>query len=252
MALCIPCVFDMKATELAMDFGECWLSIMGKMKGGHIQDDTRKAQLQIDTTIDDLTQKEEALRTEMANIAVQVKAAQMSKNKARLNQLVLSSAAKRKSLNMTSRKRLALEHQREAIAVTQLNQQVLSSMKQTSTVLKEMGLSATINTSDEVMMDLQESHTELNELQDTLSSSFTAASDDMSDDALQEELALLLGDDTSVNTMVATPVMLNSIDAQKTEHKNYVTISDDSGKQEVVTVLAPEPYTAQVPEASAA
>ena len=82
------------------------------------------------------------------------------------------------------------------------------------------------------MMDLQESHTELNELQDTLSSSFTAASDDMSDDALQEELALLLGDDTSVNTMVATPVMLNSIDAQKTEHKNYVSISDDSGKQD--------------------
>ena len=73
----------------------------------------------------------------------------------------------------------------------------------------------------------------------------------MSDDALQEELALLLGDDTSVNTMVATPVMLNSIDAQKTEHKNYVSISDDSGKQEIVTVLAPEPYTAQVPEASA-
>ena len=93
MALSILCVFDMKATELAMDFGECWLSIMGKMKGGHIQDDTRKAQLQIDTTIDDLTQKEEALRTEMSNIAVQVKAAQMSKNKARLNQLVLSSAA---------------------------------------------------------------------------------------------------------------------------------------------------------------
>ena len=66
--------------------------------------------------------------------------------------------------------------------------------------------------------------------------------------ALQEELALLLGDDTSVNTMVSTPVTLNSFDAQHKEHKTYISVDNDSGKQEVVTVFAPEPYTAQLPE----
>lgn len=235
-----------------MNFGDCWLSIMGKVKGPHILDGTRQAQLQINSTIDELQQRENEIKTDMANIAVQVKSAQMSKSKARVQQLLISSAAKRKALNLTSRKRMALEHQQEAIASTQLNQQVLSSMKQTSTVLKEMGLNDAIQTSDEVMMDLQEAQQDVIDLQETLSSSLNPVSDSLSEDALAEELALLLGDEPNDATMISTPVLVNTTKKlEQPEQQTFVTVSDKTGQLETTTMVAPEPYVAQIAEAEA-
>ena len=68
---------------------------------------------------------------------------------------------------------MALEQQLDAIATTQLNQQVLSSMKQTSNALKSLGLDSTLNSVDEVMSDMQEANTDINEITQTLSGSLT-------------------------------------------------------------------------------
>ena len=163
--------------------------------------------LQLVDTIDELKGKEETLKKELKEIAMKVKTAQAAKASTKVKQLVTSSVAKRGNLGLTTRKRMALEQQLDAIATTQLNQQVLSSMKQTSTALKSMGLENTLNNVDEVMTDMQEATTDIGEITQTLSGSLTI--DSMDDEAMQAELALLMGDE--VDGIAEPPAVVNSI-----------------------------------------
>ena len=188
-----------------MNFKDCYMSLMTYRKPPEVET-MRRAEMQLATTIDDLKEKETTLRGDLATLAKDVKRAQAANAGNKVKQLVTSSAAKRANLSLTTRKRMALEQQLDAIATTQLNQQVLSSMKQTSNALKSLGLDSTLNSVDEVMSDMQEANTDINEITQTLSGSLTY--DAMDDDALQAELDLLLGDE--VDSIVQAPSTVNS------------------------------------------
>ncbi|MGB1594723.1 MAG: Snf7 family protein [Promethearchaeia archaeon] len=181
------------------------------MKAGHTNrtDDMRKVTLSLEDTINDLSEKEASLRVDLKQLASNVKRAQASSATSKVKQLLLSSAAKRKNLTMTIRKRIALEQQLDTIATTQLNQQVLSSMKQTSHALKELG--GSLNTADEVMADMQEATDDISELTQTLGSSLTM--DSFDDDALNAELSLLMGDE--VDGIVEPPKTVNTLNTTK-------------------------------------
>ena len=183
-------------------FTECWWFLSKKVKSTPQIEQMRMAEMQLVDTIDELKGKEETLKKELKEIAMKVKTAQAAKASTKVKQLVTSSVAKRGNLGLTTRKRMALEQQLDAIATTQLNQQVLSSMKQTSTALKSMGLENTLNNVDEVMTDMQEATTDIGEITQTLSGSLTI--DSMDDEAMQAELALLMGDEVDG---IAEPVL---------------------------------------------
>lgn len=190
---------------------ECWRASL--VKAGHTNrtDDMRKVTLSLEDTINDLSEKEASLRVDLKQLASNVKRAQASSATSKVKQLLLSSAAKRKNLTMTIRKRIALEQQLDTIATTQLNQQVLSSMKQTSHALKELGLGGSLNTADEVMADMQEATDDISELTQTLGSSLTM--DSFDDDALNAELSLLMGDE--VDGIVEPPKTVNTLNTTK-------------------------------------
>lgn len=183
--------------------------------------------MQLSDTITDLKSKESDLRQELLDIARHVKTAQSTKAQSRVKQLLVSSVAKRNNLTLTSKKRLALEQQLDAIATTQLNQQVLTSMKQTSSALKSMGLNSTLDTVDEVMSDMQEASADIGEITQSLSTNFSL--DQMDDDALQAELALLMGDE--VDGIVEAPITVNSI---KSEVKLVAPVQVPATKTEPV------------------
>tara|TARA_B100001758_G_scaffold247398_2_gene265073 strand:+ start:3736 stop:4503 length:768 start_codon:yes stop_codon:yes gene_type:complete len=172
----------------------------------------RQAQMGLRECIQHLEEKEMDLRKELRDMAEQVKKEQKNGNKSRLRMLLMSSSAKRSNLSTTARKRLALEQQLEALSTTQLNQEVLSSMQQTSAVLKSMGLEDKIATTDEVMQDLEDSQRDIASLQETLSTAISGAGD-YDDSALEAELELLLND---VPDMEA-PVTVNSLVGRKQE-----------------------------------
>ena len=107
---------------------------------------------------------------------------------------------------MTARKRMALEQQLEALSTTQLNQEVLASMQQTSAVLKSMGLEDKIATTDEVMQDLEDSQRDIASLQESLSTGVSGVGE-FDDSALEAELELLLNDVPDLDA----PLLVNSI-----------------------------------------
>ena len=125
------------------------------------EDKMRFAEMQLTDTIQELKDKETELKSELNTIAASVKRAQAVKATSKVKQLLVSSVSKRNNLSLTTKRRLALEQQMDAIATTQLNQQVLSSMKETSKALKSLGLDSTLNSVDEVMADMQDSTSDI-------------------------------------------------------------------------------------------
>ena len=181
------------------------------------EDKMRFAEMQLTDTIQELKDKETELKSELNTIAASVKRAQAAKATSKVKQLLVSSVSKRNNLSLTTKRRLALEQQMDAIATTQLNQQVLSSMKETSKALKSLGLDSTLNSVDEVMADMQDSTSDINDITQTLSSSLTYET--LDDDTLQTELALLMGDE--VDGITDAPITANSITS--TDIKNPIT-----------------------------
>jgi hypothetical protein len=90
------------------------------------------------------------------------------------------------------KKRMGMEKQLETLRQSQLNQNMLLSMKHTSEALQTMGMK--VSEADNIMLDLEDSASDLNSLQTTLSSNFMDS--DLSDTDLSEELALILSDDS--------------------------------------------------------
>jgi len=99
------------------------------------------------------------------------------------------------------RKREALDNHMETLENSELNQHVLHSMQQTSNALKAMGLDKSLQAVDKVMLDLEENHSDMSSIQQTLGMSY---SDDEVDWGL--ELSMLLDDDC-----VAPPQLANGM-----------------------------------------
>ena len=199
----------------------------------------REAQLGLRQCIQNLQDKEVELKGELRNLADQARVEQKHGNKGKLKMLLTSSSGKRANLSLTARKRLALEQQLEALSTTQLNQEVLSSMQQTSAVLKSMGLEDKLATTDEVMQELEESQLDIAGMQDALS---TAVATECDDNALEAELELLLHEVPDMEI----PVTINSID------KRAVNDKKDSSEAGIVTAKTAAAVTTSEEASSAA
>ncbi len=153
------------------------------------------AKINLQDTITQLKAVEDSLKQELRATASNVKVAQTQNAKTTLQHLLVRSRTKRMRLTQTHKKRLNMEQQLEALAMSELNNQVLSSMQKTSVALKSLGIQNSVENADEMMLDMQESQQDLSVLQDVLGQAI--GPDVIDDDNLAEELEMLMSMDTT-------------------------------------------------------
>jgi hypothetical protein len=161
------------------------------MWGTQPRDSMLLAEMSVSASINELTQAENNTKRELSIIVDRVKTMQGTKSKTVIKDLLLRSRALRSTLASMGKKRMSMEKQLENLRQSQLNQHMLVSMKHTSEALQKLGLKVT--DADNIMLDLEDSNTDINNLQASLSSGF--ADDNLSDMDLSEELELILSDE---------------------------------------------------------
>ena len=127
--------------------------------------------------------------------------------------LLTKSRTQRQKLLLITRKREQLQTYLETLETSELNQQVISSVKETSHVLRSMGLTHNVDTVDELMQDMADSHDDVRLIQSGLT---TNVGTDPDSADLEAELALLMsgeddGDDGTAGGEYAAPSQFNSM-----------------------------------------
>ena len=127
--------------------------------------------------------------------------------------LLTKSRTQRQKLLLITRKREQLQTHLETLETSELNQQVISSVKETSHVLRSMGLTHNVDTIDELMQDMADSHDDVRLIQSGLA---TNVGTDPDSADLEAELALLMsgeddGDDSAAGGEYAAPSQFNSM-----------------------------------------
>ena len=158
-----------------------------------------------------------------------------------MRDLLVRSMSQRSKLTMIGKKRMALQQHLETLEASELNQQVLNSVKQTSDVLKSMGLSQKLENVDELMLDMSESHDDMRSIQVGLG---TSHSTDIEDEDLEKELEMLFADE---DTVFAKPSTSNSMGAVVTPVP--AAVEPAVAAQETVPATVPETGTLVADEA---
>lgn len=169
---------------------ESWLYVLSRVVGRKPEDEMRRATMLLNNSIKATSSIETAISCELHDLAVKVRQMNAKHIKADLNAVLTSSRHKRLKLQQTTKKRIALERHLETLHSTLLNQQVMSSVKQTSDVLKAMGLEKELEQIDSVNLDLTETLSDARAIQFGLSERVGDEYDEDID--LQEEMDLLL------------------------------------------------------------
>ena len=197
-----------------------WVYLMSLLRGPSMLDAKRKARLQADRTIQTIQEHEAELQNELRALALTARQAQKQAASQNLRATLAKSKATRQQLTMLVKKRQALQNHLDTLKNSELNEQVLSSVKQTSTVLKNMGLEQSLSDMDAIAADMQEAQSDLHLLQEGLSDGFSVQTDE---DDLESELELLLSDTDAAMPILsvkpqAIPVPSNSMHSSTTTH----------------------------------
>ena len=168
-----------------------WVYLMTLVRGPSMQDAKRKARLHADQTIATLQEHETELQNELRTLANAARQAQKQVASQSLRAVLGKSKATRQQLTLLVKKRQALQNHLDTLKNSELNEQVLSSVKQTSSVLKTMGLEQSLSDMDAVVADMQDAQSDLSALQEGLSEGFNGQGDE---DDLDLELEMLLSD----------------------------------------------------------
>jgi hypothetical protein len=195
-----------KCTYIHESAAKTWLDFMGLAFGVPSIESTRYAKLSLRTTLDEIQNSEQELQDELARHVHKIRGLRkpgQPVDAMRMKPVLMQCRKVRLKLQTLDKKKLALENHMETLSNSELNQHVLQSMQKTSHALKGMGLDKTLDSVDRVMMDLEENHSDIASIQNSLSATF-----DTGDDCDWEaELALLLGE----TTFVSAPAMVNQI-----------------------------------------
>lgn len=179
---------DAMKKQLAEIYRELALLMFGKGS----RDKMFLAEMSMSASIADIEQAENKTKKELAVIAESVRRDGI-KNKFAMKDMLMRSRMLRSNLALMAKKRMGMEQHLETLRQSQLNQNMLLSMKHTSDALQTMGMK--LSDADNIVLDLEDSTHDINSLQTTLSSNFISS--DASDDDLHAELELLLADDMS-------------------------------------------------------
>jgi len=218
---------DVRCINTAAEF---WISVVHFMRGPLPIDNTRSAKLGLKDSLREIGVTEEELKAELDALVARIRATQKhTKSMERLKPMLVQSKKIKGRLAVLQRKREALDNHMETLENSELNQHVLHSMQRTSNALKAMGLDKSLKDVDKVMLDLEENHSDVSSLQQTLGMSF--ADDESVDWGL--ELSMLLDDDCG-----APPVLANAMRPAEPAAVPYEAAKDDDDGPDAE---APEP-----------
>jgi hypothetical protein len=168
-------------------------------------DNTRAAKLGLKSSLREISVTEEELKAELDGLVARIRASlKQNKSVERVKPMLVQSRKIKARLAVLLRKREALDNHMETLENSELNQHVLHSMQRTSNALKAMGLDKSLRDVDKVMLDLEENHSDMSSLQQTLGMS--VGDEDDVDWGL--ELSMLLSDDCG-----APPELANAMHA---------------------------------------
>jgi hypothetical protein len=207
-----------------------WIQSVQFIFGPLAIDNTRAAKLGLKDSLREIGVTEEELKAELDALVARIRATQkQTKSIERLKPMLVQSKKIKGRLAVLQRKREALDNHMETLENSELNQHVLHSMQRTSNALKAMGLDKSLKDVDKVMLDLEENHSDVSSLQQTLGMSF--ADDESVDWGL--ELSMLLDDDCG-----APPVLANAMRPAEPAAVPYEAAKDDDDGPDAE---APEP-----------
>ncbi|EKX31843.1 hypothetical protein GUITHDRAFT_121961 [Guillardia theta CCMP2712] len=145
------------------------------------------------TSIEQLQTQECALNKELTEITQQIKLKRNLGAKA-LKPLLIKSKQKRIKLTQIVKKKESFEHHLDLLNNNELDQSLISTVKQTANAMKSLGLHKQVDDIDAVMADLEDTQLDIKEVTDMMSSRMVR-DEDIDDTELQDELDEILGID---------------------------------------------------------
>lgn len=205
-----------------------WVYLATIVRGLPQIDQIRMAKDALAESISKIQQQEGGVRLELLTISKKVRGMDRNTMKNAVLAQVKRSRHLRQQLAMLNSKRLALEQHLDTLDTSELNQQVIASMRHTSSALKAMGLDQAQTQADGLLMDMEESMQDMHNITKTLS---TPVHDDLDIDysTLESELSLLLMENEEEVTCMAI-VTVNAMDTADKAHVKR----DEPHRQSVV------------------
>jgi hypothetical protein len=165
------------------------------MWGINSQDRTAMAELAVAASINELSHAEQETKDKLQDLVKQVKMMQKSvsaasSKTASVQQALMKSRALRKTLTTLAIKKNGMENHLEKLRQSKINQSMISSMQATNDALAKLGVN--VSDADDVMLDYEDLSKEVHDTTSALST----FSNEYDDDELEQELEMMLGDDT--------------------------------------------------------
>ena len=170
---------------------DAYRSISLAVFGTSARDKMQLAEMSVSASISDIQEAQLKSKKELGTLVQRVRDMDPVKQRLQVQEVLGRSRLLRSSLAALSKKRAGMEQNLETLRQSQLNQNMLLSMKHTTDALQTMGLKVT--DADSIMLDLEESTGDTNAMQTTLSSGF--AENEWTQDDLDAEFDLIMSDD---------------------------------------------------------
>lgn len=173
---------------------------IGTLKCFRVHDDREAiaahAVMSLKASIDHLKRQEDDMTRDLAVVIgeIRTKRAKTS-DKAAVRALLIKSKQKRSKLTQVVKKRESFEHHLDVLSNTEMDQELISTVKKTASAMKSLGLNKTIDDVDNIMADLEETQLDMKEVTNIMSSR-VAYDDELDDKDLEDELDMIMGMDT--------------------------------------------------------
>ena len=216
--------------------------------GTNKEEKKRSAMLNLQKALQDVQRIEVGLEKEIIVLSQRARAlnreGMSARTKSELRSLLSNAKQRRSALSVARKQRQGLQNQQCALDSCEINSMVLSSMKQTSGVLRDLGMDSKLEEIDETIMDLQDYTAKASEMSAALGEVSMGAEDD--DDMLRFELDLLLGDDPcSVSVPVPNKDMHNSMSEQVADLQQVQPAEPQANSDPPITAPACNDSTAE-------
>lgn len=242
--------FFLAATSACNDAtATAWQNLMRFFRSPPVNDKVNRARFMLRQSIRHIEESESTIQQDLKKLQAQCQQWKKQQDHASkpqqincIKNLLQASKQKRQKLSFLRRQKQLLEQNDEALLNTTVNQQVLSSVKETAGVLKSLGLEEKIESVDALMMDMNDNLGNVNMINEGLAEPFHPENFD--NHALEHELEIMMQSDDffdldfaetntavtnikSVNSMSATEVSQDDCTDEKEKQIDEQSVSSD-------------------------
>lgn len=202
------------------------------------KDSLRHAMLQVNERI-------EADESAIETIVRELRSKQRSLSKDGKMQHMRKIRDRRKRITELRQRHCMMERQLELIDNNELNQTVIATLDQSNRAMKKMGIKTNIEQTDRVMSELEGSINDVYDINSTLANSVSVLESVAGDDELEQELALILGEDDDEALSIARDPKPNAlVSVRRPEEMNTMAFPEapvESGTAGGETVAGDRP-----------